>query len=232
MGGIWAQGAAGSWQPMAPAGFVDEADLHNLIEQTPTMLPLAGSPRLAVIGREVRCGREAADLVAVELDTGRPVVIEVKLAANSDRRQALTQVLGYAAYLRRLDVTGLAALVQTYLGKRGLGSIADAAAADAVDDPGFSGEALESRLADALAEGRLRAVIVLDTAPPDLVELVGYLQEVSNERLSLDLVTVSAYAVAGQRILRAAVDRTRPFTGDGRGRGKRYARVEKRTRCR
>lgn len=63
------------------------------------MLPLAGSPRLVVLGREVRCGTGWADLVAVEADTGVPVVIEIKLASNTDRRAVLTQVLGYAAYL-------------------------------------------------------------------------------------------------------------------------------------
>lgn len=105
MGGIWAMGQAGTFQPVVASGFVSEADLHDLIERTPSMLPLAGGPTIAVVGREVQCGREWADLVAVEVNTGRPVVIEVKLAANTDRRRALTQVLGYAAYLRRLDAS-------------------------------------------------------------------------------------------------------------------------------
>ncbi len=42
------------------------------------MLPLAGAPTLAIVGREVICGRERADLVAIEVDTGRPVIIEVQ----------------------------------------------------------------------------------------------------------------------------------------------------------
>jgi RecB family endonuclease NucS len=73
---------------------VNEADLHDLIEQTPTMLPLAGTSTMAIVGKEVLCGRERADLVAVELETGRPVVVEIKLASNTDRRRSLTQVLG------------------------------------------------------------------------------------------------------------------------------------------
>lgn len=42
---------------------------------------------------------------------------------------------------------------------------------------------------------------MLDAAPGDFVELVGFLQDITNERLSLDLVVVSAFQVAGQRIL-------------------------------
>jgi hypothetical protein len=201
MTGIWAKAADGSWQPMAASGFVNEADLHDLIEQTPSMLPLAGNPRLAVLGREVRCGRESADLIAVELDTGRPVIIEVKLAANTDRRQALTQVLGYAAYLRRLDLTGLTTVLGTARGRPSVPSIGMAVRAAVQADPDFTEEAFEVRLADALVDGRLRAVIVLDSAPADLVQLVGYLQDVTNDRLTLDLVVVSSYEVAGQRVL-------------------------------
>lgn len=154
MSGIWAQTAAGSWQPLAPTGFVSEADLHDLIEQTPSLLPLAGTPRLAVIGREVRCGREWADLVAVDVDTGAPVVIEVKLAVNSDRRQALTQVLGYAAYLQQLDLDGLTALVGSYLAGNDFASIGAAAAATAADDATYSREVFEQRLSGALAKHR------------------------------------------------------------------------------
>ncbi|TCO43608.1 hypothetical protein EV646_112185 [Kribbella antiqua] len=186
---------------MTAAGFVSEADLHDLIEQTPTMLPLAGTPRLAIVGKEVRCGRERADLLAVEVETGRPVVIEVKLASNTDRRRSLTQVLGYAAFLRRLDGDGLHTVLRGYLDQHGYTSVANAAKAAAEADPSFDEDAFQAQFEDALADGRLRAVVVLDEAPTDLVDLVGYLQDVTSDRLTLDLVVVTAYEVAGQRIL-------------------------------
>ncbi|TCN42914.1 hypothetical protein EV644_102450 [Kribbella orskensis] len=201
MSGVWGKSDEGRWRPLEATGFVSEVDLHDLIEQAPDMLPLAGRPTLAVVGREVVCGRERADLVAVEAETGRPVIIEIKLAANTDRRQALTQVLGYAAYIRRLDPEGLSAVMRDYLNKHEYTSIANAALAAAQAEPGFDEEVFEARLADSLTEGRLRAVIVVDSAPPDLVDLVGYLQEVTSDRLALDLVVVTAYEVAGQRIL-------------------------------
>jgi hypothetical protein len=90
------------WAPLAPAGFPDEARLHDLIDEAPHMLPLSGSPRLTVVGREVQLGTGYADLLAVEQD-GRVAVIEIKLAKNAEARRAVvSQVLAYASYLHGL----------------------------------------------------------------------------------------------------------------------------------
>ncbi|WP_129664645.1 hypothetical protein [Phytoactinopolyspora endophytica] len=110
MTGIWSE-SDGVWRALAPVGFAQEQQLHDLIERNPAMLPLAGAPKLVVLGSEVRCGTGYADLIAVEADTGIPMIIEIKLASNTDRRAVLTQVLGYAAYLRRLDLAGFEALL-------------------------------------------------------------------------------------------------------------------------
>ena len=63
------------------------------------MLPLAGAPRLVMLGREVPLGTGYADLLAVER-SGRLVLIEVKLARNAEARRAVVaQILAYAAFL-------------------------------------------------------------------------------------------------------------------------------------
>jgi hypothetical protein len=99
---IWSDESDG-WQLLAPIGFADEAALHTLVERSPEVLPLSGAPRLAVVGREVLLGSNRADLIAIE-PTGRPCVIEVKLAVNSEARRAVVaQVLSYAAYFHRMD---------------------------------------------------------------------------------------------------------------------------------
>jgi RecB family endonuclease NucS len=76
------------WQLLPSIGFGDEAALHTLVEDAPQMLPLSGSPSLTVVGREVQLGGGYADLLAVET-SGRPVVIEVKLARNAEARRAV-----------------------------------------------------------------------------------------------------------------------------------------------
>lgn len=212
MTGIWAESRDG-WHRAAPNRFALEKELHDLIELTPEMLPLAGAPRLALLGREVRCGSGYADLVAVEADTGRPVLIEIKLASNVDRRQVLTQVLGYAAYLRRLDGAAFESLLGPTV------SVGTTTAAT-TQDPAFDVATFSALLEEALSAGRLRCVIVIDQAPDDLVELVGYLQDVTNERLSLDLITVSAYDIGGHRVLVPQLvgpDRSRSTTGTAGG---------------
>ena len=50
-----------------------------------------------------------------------------------------------------------------------------------------------------LSDGRFRLVLVLDSAPAELTQLVGYLESVGD--LVIDLVTVAAYQVGDERLL-------------------------------
>lgn len=82
MSGIWHQ-SDGSWELLPSTGFESEAALHDLIADSPHVLPLSGAPRLVVVGSHVILGANEADVVAVEPD-GRLVLIEVKLAKNAE----------------------------------------------------------------------------------------------------------------------------------------------------
>ena len=55
MTGIWTNRGEG-WELGSPQAFPQEATLHSLIEKNPQLLPLAGSPRLAVLGSEISAG--------------------------------------------------------------------------------------------------------------------------------------------------------------------------------
>ena len=172
--------------------------MHDLVEQAPQMLPLAGAPHLTVLGREVRLGNGYADLVAVE-STGRLVIIEVKLAGNAESRRAVVaQVLSYAGYLQGLDPGQLETQI---LGSRlgSYGTVLDAVQADDQQHAVYPGDFTDG-LARSLADGSFRLVIVLDSAPDELVQVVGYLQSVT-DKIVIDLVTVAAYEVGGSRVL-------------------------------
>jgi hypothetical protein len=98
MTAIWQNDVTG-WHLLVPTGFPNKATLHDLVEKAPHLLPLAGTPQLIVLGREVRLGNGYADLIAIE-PTGRLVIIEIKLAKNAEARRAvIAQALAYAAYL-------------------------------------------------------------------------------------------------------------------------------------
>ena len=199
MTAIW-QNDGGRWSILAPVGFPNEAALHSLVEQAPQLLPLAGNPKLTIIGREVPLGNGYADLLAIEA-SGRLVVIEVKLAKNSEARRAVVaQVLTYAAFLRGMDAE---TLERSVLGQQ-LQSKGHATLADAVEsenqEGSFDAASFSEGLTRSLADGRFRLVLVLDEVPDELVRLVGYLASIA-EKVLIDLVTVSSYEVGTSQIL-------------------------------
>ena len=77
MTAIWQSDRSG-WHLLMPTGFPNEATLHTLVEQAPHLLPLAGVPRLIVLGREVQLGSGYADLIAIE-PTGRLAIMLVRI---------------------------------------------------------------------------------------------------------------------------------------------------------
>jgi hypothetical protein len=171
---------------------------------------------LVVVGCEVPLGGGYADLVAFE-PSGRPVVIEVKLGKNAEARRAVVaQVLTYAAFLHGLDEP---ALEREVLGKelatRGYDSLASVMA-DNDQEGSFDPEQFAAGLAEHLATGAFRLVLVLDDAPAELVRLVGYLEAVVGN-VVVDLVTVTAYDIDGSQVMvPQRVDPERPATEPGR----------------
>src|SRR6516165_2168719 len=157
MTAIWGSGTDGNWRALEPAAYQAEAELHDLVEKAPQMLPLAGSPQLTVLGREVRLGNGFADLIAVE-SSGRLVVIEVKLADNAESRRAVVaQVLSYAGYLQGLDPDQL----ESDILARHPGAAVSVLAAVEADDQQHAVDpsAFRDGLARSLAEGSFRLVI-------------------------------------------------------------------------
>jgi hypothetical protein len=195
---IW-QRIGDEWRPLLPSGFPTEEKLHDLVEAAPNLLPLSGDPTVVVLGREVGLGPGYADLVAVELD-GRLVIVEIKLRRNAEARRAVVaQILTYAAYLKGLTTEDLEEILRPHLVQLDATSAADAARRS--DQSGeFDDRLFSEGLAESLSAGAFRLVLVLDEAPSELVQLVGYLESISNG-VVLDLITVSAYTAGGEEIL-------------------------------
>jgi hypothetical protein len=195
---IWTEEASG-WQILHPSGFPNEAQLHELIATAPEVLPLAGNPKLVVLGTEVQLASGRADIVAVET-TGRPVVIEVKLSTNPESRRAVVaQVLSYASNIYQNSVDEFANTLSTSLGNAGHGSLTSAVEA-AVGDASVDPVTFTDSLRESMESGDIRLVLVLDSAPNELVGLVGYLGAIA-PNLTLDLVTVTAFQIGDQRVI-------------------------------
>ena len=199
MTGVWTN-TGGGWKLGAPQQFQDEATLHRLIKENPQLLPLAGSPRLTVLGSEVQLGAGYADILAVE-STGRPTIIEVKLAHNPEARRAIvSQVIAYAAFLMGQDVESLEqSTLRSQLGRAGHGSILEAVLAQdqegAVDSDSF----VES-MQDHLNRGSFRLVLVLDEVSAELERIIAYLDSVTVPALIIDLIVLRVYEVNGAYI--------------------------------
>jgi hypothetical protein len=198
MTAIWRQSDSG-YQRLEPAGFPSEAELHALVSSAPELLPLAGSPDLVTLGDEVALGNGYADVLAVER-AGRFVLIEVKLASSSEARRAVVaQLLSYASFLRGNTVSGLEhGTLVSQLAERGAADIASLAAAGFQDTA--LGDDFRAAMQESLDTGSFRLVWVLDDAPPELVSLVGYLEDISTG-IVIDLVTVAQYEVGGERVI-------------------------------
>ncbi len=199
MSGIWTNTGEG-WKLGSPQAFQDEATLHILIEKNPQLLPLAGSPRLTVLGSEIQLGTGYADILAVE-SSGRPTIVEVKLANNPEARRAIvSQVIAYAAFLRGLDIKSLEqGPLRRPLADAGYGSILEAVQAQdqegAVDALSFT-----NSLQEFLDQGIFRLVLVLDEVSAELARIVAYLDTMTVEGLTIDLMTLKVYEVNGARV--------------------------------
>lgn len=199
MSGIWTKTESG-WRVVPSRSFDNEGELHDLVEGNIHMLPLAGSPRLFVLGREVPLGRGYADLLAVE-ESGRPVVVEVKLARSPEAKRAIVaQVLSYAAYLQGYDVLSLSnGPLRNSLTRSGHESILQAVKAqdqeNAVDSDSFG-----ASMQEYLDRGIYRLVLILDETSVELERIAAYLDAVTTHALTIDLITFSIYKVNGAEV--------------------------------
>ena len=199
MAGIWVNSGQG-WELGSPQGFPDEATLHRLIAENPSLLPLSGSPRLTVLGSEVLLGTGYADILAVE-PSGRPAIIEAKLVRNPEARRAIiSQVLAYAAFLRGMDIQGLeSGPLRRQLADAGHESILEAARSQdqegAMEEDTFNG-AMQSHLDN----GSFRLVLLLDEVSQELERIVAYLDAMTVQALTVDLITVQVFQVNGAQV--------------------------------
>ena len=205
MSGIWIN-VDGDWRQAPIRPFVNEHALHKMIADAPDILPLSGSPDLTVLGSEVALGSGSADILAVE-SSGRPAIIEVKLARNAEaRRTIVAQVLDYAASFQGYATEDLErGPLRSHLAKLGCSTILEAAQNMWAD---IDGDAFAERLQDCLDTGHFRLVLALDAASPNLGRMMSYLDAVTVGELAIDLITVETRDVNGT--LAASAQRVSP----------------------
>jgi hypothetical protein len=73
---IWSEGTEG-WELLAPTGFPGERTLQEIVATAPDLLPLSGTPRVIVLGRE----RDAlSDLLGERVDVATLELLKPEVA--------------------------------------------------------------------------------------------------------------------------------------------------------
>lgn len=151
----------GSWSAPTGYGYVNEAELQELLWLQPSLIE--GISTEAVALREFSTGVGPADLVIVDVD-GSITVVECKLASNADiRRTIIGQVFDYAARLSELTP---AEFVEQWQRQNGQ-------ALDVLFDgrPDDARQALDANL----SAGIFTLVLAVDAINEDLRRIVRYL---------------------------------------------------------
>lgn len=129
------------------------------------------------------------------------MIIELKLASNpAAHREIVSQVMTYAAFLHGSDVKSLErGPLHWPLMDAERGSILEAVQAQ--DEEGaVDAESFEAALQGFLDEGSFRLVLVLDEVPAELERVVAYLDAVTVQSLTIDLITLAVYEVGGAQV--------------------------------
>ena len=141
-----------------------------------------------------------ADILAIE-SSGRPTIIEVKLCRNPEaRRSVVSQILAYAASLQGLDVDYLEqGPLRKPLTDAGYESILEAVQ-DQDQEETVDPNSFTTSLQGYLDQGDFRLVLVLDEVSDELERVVAYLDAITVQALTIDLITLKVYDVKGAKV--------------------------------
>ena len=99
-------GEAGTRDIMSEVSADNEAQLHDIVKETPELLPsdeFGISGPLLVVGREISLQSGYADLLCVS-SNGDLIIVELKTGPqNADFRKVLAQLIDYGADLWRMS---------------------------------------------------------------------------------------------------------------------------------
>jgi hypothetical protein len=169
-------GGDGSWHTPHTTAYTNEAELRDLLAETPSLLP--GVDEGAVAGEEmpISCAR-SADVVIVDA-TGEIPVVECQLRGNPKiRRQVVGQLLAYASAIWRMSF------------------------ADFDDALTRRNSAVE----DNLMSGSMRLVIAVDEITDELKRIVSYLNPHTTTNVELLALEMRRAVDEGVEVLVPAI---------------------------
>jgi hypothetical protein len=167
------------WRAPATTAYADERALQQLIAQSPNLIPGNVETPMAVARELAIPAIGYVDVVGV-MPGGDITIVECKLKANPEiRRQVVGQVLAYAAGLWGMSYEAFDAAFTSVAGQ----PLAEQVRALSVGD--WDEEAFRCAVADNLARGKFRLVIVVDAITDELKQIVLYLNKHTDSDLQV-----------------------------------------------
>jgi len=161
----------GHWTEPEISGHQNEDALQHLLATAPDLLPGAETGLPLAVARELQVSSGRIDIVGVDVD-GEITLCECKLATNPGiRREVVGQLLEYASVLQGMALADFATRFAARTGKPLSTAVAEIAG------EGFDPEAFDQRVAENLAAGRFRLVVVVDRISDALRDTIQYLND-------------------------------------------------------
>jgi len=176
--------------------FSAELDLQQLVYNNPELLPISEikeGEQFLLLDREVPTKSGPIDILGVDSE-GEIYVVETKLFRNADKRKVLAQVLDYGAALWHSyqDSEAFLRMLEKRLLQKGqsLRNLLEEHFGDA--------EKVLDGMRESLSLGKFRFVILMDSVPPDLKNLIRYVNR--NTTFSVYIVELEYYVHPDQNI--------------------------------
>jgi hypothetical protein len=168
----------GNWHAPETTAYTNEAELQDLLAETPSLLPGVGEEPAAAARELPVAGAGSADVVIVTA-SGDITLVECKLHANPEiRRQVVGQLLAYASAIWHMSFADLDDAFRRSAAKR---SLSDAF----VDGREFDAEEFRQAVGDNLASGSMRLIIAVDEITEELKRIVTYLNAHTTQSVEL-----------------------------------------------
>lgn len=191
----------GEWREMTKKGYSKEAELQQLLMESPDLIPMeeitGGQPQVRVFIPEFGLpGSGASDLIGVD-ELGNITIVECKLAANPEvKRKVIGQVLEYAAFLWQTSYEAFDARVAQKMGNHLAQLVADSVSAEEWSEEDFRRE-----VSSTLAVGNFHLIIAVDTLNEELRRTIEYLNSWGAASIKLYALEARYFADRGLEIL-------------------------------
>ena len=180
----------GSWHTPRTTAYTNEAELRDLLAETPSLLPGIDEGPTATAKEMPIPGAGAVDVVIVDAN-GDVTVVECKLRANPEiRRRVVGQLLAYASALWQMSFADFDDAFRRSEVKQSLSGL--------LHGNDLDEEQFRRAVEDNLTSGRFRLIIAVDEITGELKRTVSYLN--SHTTTDLELLALEMRRVADEGV--------------------------------